>query len=105
VQFLGVIIKPHRIYIANRTKGNFYQAIQIQNHIARHHKPTNEEQAEFLSSMNSFLGILKHYKTYKLRQQIIREKLSGWWENIFYAKGYSKFIAKKRVKKHFLGVV
>jgi hypothetical protein len=31
VQFLGVIIKPHRIYIAKRTQGNFYDAIQKQN--------------------------------------------------------------------------
>ncbi len=42
VQFLGTIIKPHRIYIANRTKGNFYQAIQKQDIMARDHKPTKE---------------------------------------------------------------
>ncbi len=27
VKFLGAVIKPNRIYIANRTKGNFYKAI------------------------------------------------------------------------------
>jgi retron-type reverse transcriptase len=96
VQFPGVIIKPHRIYIANRTKGNFYQAIQTQNRIARHHKPTKDEQAAFLSSMNSYLGIMKHYKTYKLRKKMIRKYLSGWWANIFYAKGYSRFVVKWR---------
>ncbi len=26
--FLGAVIKPYRIYIANRTKGNFYQALE-----------------------------------------------------------------------------
>jgi len=99
MKFLGVIIKPHRIYIANRTKGNFYQAIQEQNKIARDHKPTKEEQVAFLSSMNSYLGILKHYKTYNLRKRMIRKHLSGWWENIFYAKGYSRFIARRRIRK------
>nr|NQU93847.1 hypothetical protein [Bacteroidota bacterium] len=79
VQFLGAVIKPHRIYIANRTKGNFYHAIQKQNKIARDHKPTKEERAAFLSSMNSYLGILKHYKTYRLRKRMIRKHLSGWW--------------------------
>ena len=29
VQFLVTVIKPNRIYIANRTKENFYAAIQI----------------------------------------------------------------------------
>jgi len=106
VQFLGVIVKPHRIYIANRTKGNFYQAIQTQNRIARHHKPTKEEQAAFLSSMNSYLGIMKHYKTYKLRKKMIRKYLSGWWENLFYAKNYCKFVAKRRlIREGFLVLV
>jgi len=99
VKFLGAVIKPHRIYIANRTKGNFYQAIEKQNKIARDHKPSKEEQSAFLSSMNSYLGILKHYKTYKIRKKIIRQKLSGWWENYFYAVGYCKFAAKKRIVK------
>lgn len=98
IKFLGVIIKPYRIYIAHRTKGNFYQAIQEQNKIARDHKPTKEEQAAFLSSMNSYLGILKHYKTYNLRKRMIRKHLSGWWENIFYAKGYTRFVGRRRIR-------
>ncbi|MFH1562259.1 MAG: hypothetical protein ABIF11_02400 [Nitrospirota bacterium] len=57
VKFLGVVIKPHRIYIANRTKGNFYEAIERQNEIARDHKPTKDEQEKFLSSMNSYLSL------------------------------------------------
>ena len=28
VKYLGAVIKPHRTYIANRTKGNFYEAIE-----------------------------------------------------------------------------
>ena len=40
VKFLGTIIKPNRIYIANRTKGNFYNAIENQNRIVCDHKPT-----------------------------------------------------------------
>jgi hypothetical protein len=85
------------VNIANRTKGNFYQAIQKQNKIARDHRPSKDEWAAFLSCMNSYPGILKHYKTYKMRKKMIKENLSGWWENIFYAKGYCKFVAKRRV--------
>ena len=99
-QYLGAIIKPHRIYVANRTKGNFYEAIEKQNKVVRENKPTKEEQAAFQSSMNSYLGIMKHYKTYKLRKKMIRNDVSGWWENIFYAKNYEKFTPKKRVLKN-----
>ena len=110
VKFLGAVIKPHRIYIANRTKGNFYRAIEKQNGIARDHsprgikrcfgeaiprgKPTMEEKDSFLSSMNSYLGILKHYKTYKLRKKMIKENLSAWWWNFFDIQRYEKFVRK-----------
>ena len=97
VQFLGTIIKPNRIYIANRTKGNFYEAIEKQNIIARYHKPTKEEQKDFLSSMNSYLGIMKHYKTYNLRKRMINKNLSAWWWNYVYSTGgLSKFVLKSK---------
>jgi hypothetical protein len=98
VKFLGTVIKPYRIYIANRTKGNFYKAIEKQNAIARDHKPTKKEQDAFLSSMNSYLGIMKHYKTYKLRKKMIYKNLSAWWWNYVYlTNGISKFALKKRI--------
>ena len=87
VKFLGTVILPNRIYIANRTKGNFYRAIEKQNEIARDHKPTKEEQQTFQSSMNSYLGIMKHYKSYKLRKGMIFKNLSGWWWNYVYLSG------------------
>jgi RNA-directed DNA polymerase len=100
VKYLGAVIKPYRTYIANRTKGNLYHAIRKQNLIARGHKPTEEEKGKFLSSMNSYLGIMKHYKTYRLRQRIIIKNLSGWWWNsVYLSGGVSKFSLKqKRLK-------
>lgn len=73
VQFLGTIIKSNRIYIANRTKGNFYTAIMKQNVVVQNKKPTTAEQQQFLSSMNSYLGIMKHYKTYRLRKNAFQK--------------------------------
>ncbi len=36
-----------------------------------------EQKAAFLSSMNSYLGIMKHYKSYKLRKRMVFKRLSG----------------------------
>ncbi len=97
VQFLGTIIKPYRIYIANRTKGNFYASIQRQNQAVQLTTPDKETKAAFLSSMNSYLGIMKHYKTYKIRKQMLFKNLSGWWWNYVYLSGgISKFVLKQR---------
>jgi retron-type reverse transcriptase len=97
VKFLGTVILPNRIYIADRTKGNFYNAIEKQNQIARDHKPTKEEQQAFQSSMNSYLGIMKHYKSYKLRKTMIFKNLSAWWWNYVYLSGgIAKFEMKTK---------
>ncbi len=106
VKFLGTVILPNRIYIAVRTKGNFYNAIQKQNKIARDHKPTKEEQQTFLSSMNSYLGIMKHYKSYKLRKSMIFKNLSAWWWNYFYLSGgIAKFNKKNKTLKKNSGII
>ena len=95
VKYLGAVIKPNRIYIANRTKGNFYNAIQKQNIIARDHKPTRQEQKNFQAVMNSYLGIMSHYKSYKLRKGMIFKNLNGYWWNYVYLSGGIKKIKMK----------
>ena len=84
VNFLGVAIKPNRIYAGKRIKGNFYDAIIRYNVIASDHKPSREEQAMFLCGMNSYLGILKHYSTHRLRKRMLIKHLSAWWWNLAY---------------------
>jgi len=97
VKFLGTVIKPHRIYIGNRTKGNFYNTIEKHNKIVRAGKPTKKEKEQFISCMNSYLGIMKHYKTYQLRKLILFKYLSGWWLNYVYLSGgLSKFVLKTK---------
>jgi hypothetical protein len=66
VKFIGGVIKPHRVYIANRTKGNLYASIDKHNQIARDHKPTKQEKDAFMSSMNSYLGIIHPVKSNKV---------------------------------------
>ncbi len=96
VQFLGAVIKPQRIYIAKRTQGNFYNAIQKQNTLVKEQKPDREQQAAFLSSMNAYLGHMKHYKTHTLRKRLLFKNLSGWWWNrVYLSGGIVKFVLKE----------
>lgn len=104
VKFIGAVILPNRIYIANRTKGNFYNAIAKQNKVVQNCKPTKAEQEELLSSLNSYLGIMKHYQSFNIRKQMIfknKTGLSGYWFNHLYLSGgIAKFVLKnKPVKK------
>jgi RNA-directed DNA polymerase len=102
VKFLGTVIKPNRIYIANRTKGNFYTAIQKHNQVMEvRRKPNREDQNALLSSMNSYLGIIKHYKTYNLRKRMLNKHLNGyWWNHVYLSGGVAKFVLKTKPVKH-----
>ena len=44
-------------------------------------------QEKFQSSMNSYLGILKHYNTYKLRKKMLSKNLSSKWWKYTYLSG------------------
>jgi len=79
VKFLGCYIKPSHIVINHRTIDNFKQSIINHNNIALDHKPDKEERNSFISSVNSYLGILKHYKTYKKRKHITTNLISPLW--------------------------
>lgn len=95
VTYLGAVIKPHRTYIGSRVKGSFYQAIKEQNDLITSHEPTKSEQENFVASMNSYLGIMKHHKTYNLRKKMIAQTLSDkWWKYTYVTGGISKFVMK-----------
>jgi RNA-directed DNA polymerase len=97
VEFLGVVIKPNRMYISNRTKGNFYAAIMKQNDVVDSGSPIKEEKDAFLCSMNSYLGIMRQYKSYNIRKDMIVKYLSHWWwDHVYLGANVTKFIMRPR---------
>ncbi len=73
VKYLGVVIKPYRMYISNQTKGNFYKRLK-ENQIKKE-SLEEEMRLKFLSMVNSYLGTLSHYSTYRIRKKILNEFL------------------------------
>lgn len=79
VRFLGVFVKLFHCVPNPRTFRNFEQSILRFNRLADDHKPVKEERASLISSVNSYLGILRHYKSYHARKSIVAERLSPLW--------------------------
>jgi hypothetical protein len=86
VSFLGVYFKPFRLYIKNKNKGNARKKIIDWNkYILKNNNNLNKEEAEsFLSFINSVLGMMKHYNSFKLRKKILTKELSIYFYNYFY---------------------
>ena len=49
----------------------------------------------FISSVNSYFGLMKHYKSYKVRKRFILTHLEQWIPYISIGKGYQKIVRKK----------
>jgi hypothetical protein len=96
VSFLGTVIKPFRIYIRNRTKGNFYRKIQEWNALIEEQPNlTKEDLKHFLCSINSYLGIMKNYNTYKLRRKMLTQCLSSsFLRYVYFLNDYNKLALK-----------
>ena len=61
IELVGAVIKPGRIYVHNRTVNNAFQAVKKYNDIIN----IEEHVEAFATTLNSYLGLMKHYKTYK----------------------------------------
>ena len=97
VQFLGAVIKQNHILVTNRIKGNFHSTVERFNRIAEAGKPNRKEREQFQASMNSYLGILRHYSTAKL-SRVLTGRISLWWRHLF-RLGYINGRAWKFVRK------
>ena len=76
---------------------NFYQKIQYWNKFIHENgnKISRDVLPFFLASLNSYLGTLKHYHTYKLRKKFLWKHLSAYvWNYAYLSGGYGKLIPK-----------
>jgi hypothetical protein len=93
IQFLGQIIKPYRNYVSNRTKNNFYQAIQRINKVMAEIPEFSWQQlCDIRAVLNSYLGILQHAATYNLRKTMLGKLIKRFYDFFFVSKKIDRVI-------------
>lgn len=81
VRFLGAVIKPHRVYVQNRTVGQFIKKMKSWMGSYAEWKDDAEQRKEFIACLHSYLGILQHYKTFRLTEKIISREILPFLKN------------------------
>lgn len=76
LKFIGAVVKKNRIYISNRTKGNFYWKLkEYDNALGEMQKkgvePSLQEIEHMVCSINSYLGFMVHYNSFNVRKKIL----------------------------------
>ena len=99
VAFLGAIIKPRRIYVASRTKNNFYAKMREYNVAIAGGKFFGEKEIKkFIACTNSYLGIMKHYETFRLRKKMVEFLNVAFWKHVSVAENFEKVeILKEKI--------
>ena len=96
ITFLGQIIKPYRNYVSNRTKNNFYQAIQRINQImAAEPRFSWQQLCDIRATLNSYLGIMQHAHTYNLRKAMLGKLIGRFHDFFFVSRNFEKVIINK----------
>jgi len=97
VDFLGSYLKPYRIYIKNKTKKNFNQVVDAWNKkvIEKDFDLSREEVFVFVAKTNSYLGLMGHFKTKRLRKKMVN-KIEIKSYNYFYIADFSNRCLKVR---------
>jgi hypothetical protein len=99
VLFIGGMILPGRKYLSNRTVGFCYDAIERLNRLAASSPDyvlTHGE--EFVSTVNSYLGMMRHFSSYKLRRKVMEHVGKEWWKIIYFEGHIEKAVLKKQYK-------
>lgn len=76
LEFLGSHIKPTRIILNDSTYRRFLERIEQFNEV----KDKYNKLDKFLSSVNSYFGLLKSRTSYKRIQEVIKKISPEWWE-------------------------
>ena len=96
VLFLGTFIKPYRKYIGKRTKWNYYELIwNINIRLSDPTRLSDLEQDRILAQMNSYLGLLSHTQSYRLRSKMMSILDERFLEYFQLDEAYTKILVKK----------
>jgi hypothetical protein len=110
-KMVGVVIKPRRIYVANRTRGHFIDTMIRLNKQGKKHLDRVAMLDKVRASINSYLGLMCHYNSYKVRRKIAEKYIIPVWGKYLYfedefrkcvlRKEYdTTYQLRKRLRKH-----
>lgn len=98
MKFTGAVVKPGRIYISNRTVSGLYKSIHRFNKEVKCGNITPEKLESIVSSLNSYLGLMRHTSSYALRRSCTAMLLPECWEYVYIKGRFYSFAIKKKYR-------
>lgn len=96
VLFTGGYVKPHRTYVSNRVKGN------MNKNLGELKKQDGSDLHALRSSVNSYLGVMKHYKSFRIRREIMIRQ--AWVFKYGYVQHCCSVFKLNRPERHIAAI-
>ncbi len=97
------LVRPARVYISNRTRGNFISAMMAFNKKATTHRERVALLEKFRATVNSYLGLMGHYNSYNVRRKLCEQYiLPTWGKYLYFVEGFHKCVIKKEYDKLYV---
>ena len=91
---------PGRIYIANRTRGHFISAMMTFNNQGTTHVKRVAMLEKVRASINSYLGLMCHFNSYKVRRKICEKYiLPIWGKYLYFEDEFHKCVLRREYDK------
>ena len=97
VAFLGAIVKPYRVYVNRRIAVNFKNScLQCEQRLTRGQEdiPNMAVLHDLRITLNSHLGLLRHFSTYKLKSKTL-QKIHKVYEYGCFGTHYNVYLLNK----------
>lgn len=91
-QYLGAYIRPYFLSPRQRTIDKFCKVMREIEYFLVFNDPTTEELLRIRARINSYCGLLRHYKTYRLRKKYLDH--SAFYYYFTFDSGFSKSIIR-----------
>ena len=89
------VTRPGRTYIANRTRGHFIKAMLDFNARYTSDRERIEALEQIRASINSYLGLMCHYNSYKVRRRICEKYIiPAWGKYLYFVEDFTKCVIK-----------
>lgn len=97
IKFTGMVVKRDRIYPSNRVVGNFYNLVRRMNSLPENY--SIEDLEHYVSSMNSYLGLMKHTNSYDIRRRVVLMMGRRFYRHLYIKGRYESVRIKAKFKR------
>jgi hypothetical protein len=102
-KMVGAVIKPRRTYVANRTRGHFIETMIKYRNTYTTHSERVAVLDNLRASINSYLGLMCHYNSYKVRRKIAEQYiLPTWGKYLYFTDEFKKCVLRKEYDRTHL---